>query len=53
MSKLRASVGGRVGGEVGRRELVLLLAALGLGVALRLAYVLSTHDHTLAGGEPE
>ncbi len=41
------------GGEVARREVVLLLAAIALGLALRVAYVLVTYDHTLAGDEPE
>lgn len=31
----------------------MLLAALGAGLALRVAYVLATYDHTLAGDEPE
>lgn len=45
----------RLAGEPrpGRRELRLVLAAMALGIALRLAYVLITHDHTLAGDEPE
>ncbi|MGI9081727.1 MAG: hypothetical protein ACR2FZ_05530 [Thermoleophilaceae bacterium] len=41
------------GGEVARREVVQLLAAIALGLALRVAYVLVTYDHTLAGDEPE
>ena len=53
MSKARASVGRLAGGEVGRRELVGLLVAVAVGLALRVAYVLATHDHTLAGDEPE
>jgi 4-amino-4-deoxy-L-arabinose transferase-like glycosyltransferase len=53
MGKARASVDRLAGGEVGRRELLLLLAAVGLGLALRVAYVALTHDHTLAGDEPE
>ena len=46
-------LGRLAGGEVGRRELLLLALAIGLGLALRVAYVLATHDHTLAGDEPE
>ena len=53
MSKARASVGRLAGGEVGRRELLLVLLAVALGLALRVAYVVATHDHTLAGDEPE
>ena len=51
--RARASLGRLAGGEVGLRELLLLLAAIGLGLALRVAYVALTHDHTLAGDEPE
>ena len=36
-----------------RRERLPLLAAAGLAIALRLAYVLITQDHRLAGDEPE
>ena len=36
-----------------RRELVLVGIAIGLGIALRLAYVLVTQGHTLAGDEVE
>ncbi len=36
-----------------RGEVVLLLAAIAAGLALRVAYVLVTYDHTLAGDEPE
>ncbi|HEX8742407.1 MAG TPA: glycosyltransferase family 39 protein [Thermoleophilaceae bacterium] len=45
----------RVAGEPRpeRRELLLVLVAAGLAVALRLAYVLITDDHQLAGDEPE
>lgn len=53
MSRARASVERLAGGRVDRRELTLLVAALALGLALRIAYVLATHDHTLAGDEPE
>ncbi len=41
------------GDRVGRRELYLLLAAMAFGLALRVAYVVVTDDHTLAGDEPE
>jgi len=41
------------GARVGRRELYLLIAAMALGLALRVAYVLVTQDHVLAGDEPE
>ena len=39
------------GREVGRRELYLLGAALGVGVVLRLTFALATHDHLLVGDE--
>jgi len=41
------------GREVARREVLLLLAALGAGLAVRVGYVLATYDHMLAGDEPE
>ena len=53
MGTVRATVGRLAGGEVERRELVLLLGAIALGLAVRVVYVLLTHDHTLAGDEPE
>ena len=50
---LQALLGRFTGGEVERRELWLLLAAVALGLLLRIGYVLATYDHTLAGDEPE
>lgn len=41
------------GDRVSRRELYLLLGAIALGLVVRVAYVLITHGHTLAGDEPE
>lgn len=38
---------------VGRRELLVLAAAMALGLFLRLVYVLATQDHVLAGDEIE
>lgn len=53
LERLRLTAGRLAGGEVPRRELLLLLGAIALGLALRVAYVVATHDHTLAGDEPE
>ena len=53
IERVRRSFSRLAGGEVARREVVLLLAAVALGLALRVAYVLVTYDHTLAGDEPE
>ena len=39
--------------EVSRREVRLLLGAIALGLLLRVGYVAGTHDHMLAGDEPE
>ena len=39
--------------EVPRRELQLLVAAIVLGLVVRVVYVLVTWDHTLAGDEPQ
>ena len=36
-----------------RRELALVAVAIAVGLSLRLAYVLITQDHTLAGDEPD
>ncbi len=36
-----------------RRDQPLLLAALALAILVRVAYILATKDHTLAGDEPE
>ena len=41
------------GREIARDHVVWLLLAVGVGLALRLAYVLATYDHPLAGDEPE
>jgi 4-amino-4-deoxy-L-arabinose transferase-like glycosyltransferase len=40
-------------GSVPRRDLQLLVAAIALGLVVRVVYVLVTWDHTLAGDEPE
>ena len=40
-------------GQVSRRERRLLLAAIALGLAVRLVYVIATHHYTLAGDELE
>ena len=37
--------------EVSRREIYLLLGAVALGVAVRVAYVVATRDHSLFGDE--
>jgi 4-amino-4-deoxy-L-arabinose transferase-like glycosyltransferase len=42
-----------VGGEVSRTERRLLLAAVLLGLAVRVAYLLATHHYPLAGDESE
>jgi 4-amino-4-deoxy-L-arabinose transferase-like glycosyltransferase len=39
--------------EIGRRELLLLGAAIVVGLAVRLAYVLATRHYALAGDAPE
>ena len=52
-ARAQALLGRLAGGDVGRRELMLLVVAIALGLLLRLAYVLATYDHTLAGDEPE
>jgi hypothetical protein len=40
-------------GDASRRELLLLLGAMALGLAIRLVYVYVTRDHALAGDEPQ
>lgn len=49
------ALGQRIAGSVpvGRRELLVVGAAMLLGFLLRLAYVLATQDHALTGDEPE
>jgi hypothetical protein len=41
------------GTPVGRRELGVLAAAIAVGIGIRLAYVLLTHDHMLSGDEAD
>ena len=50
---LQRRLGRLTGSEPSRREVVLLLAAIALGLGLRVGYVLATYDHPLAGDEPE
>ncbi|HEV2723965.1 MAG TPA: glycosyltransferase family 39 protein [Thermoleophilaceae bacterium] len=53
IERLRTLLSRLAGAQVARGEVVLLLAAIAAGLAVRVAYVLATHDHTLAGDEPE
>lgn len=53
IEKIRSLLSRLVGGEVASKELLLLLVAIAAGLAVRVAYVLVTYDHPLAGDEPE
>lgn len=53
IERLRALLARLSGRGVDRREVWILLGAIALGLAVRIAYVLATKGHMLAGDEPE
>jgi 4-amino-4-deoxy-L-arabinose transferase-like glycosyltransferase len=52
-SRLEHALTRAADGEVSRRERRLLLVAIAVGLAVRVAYVLATHHYPLAGDETE